>query len=122
MQAEKLRRIVARVDGAAEQEIGEAETRTLVFIVLIAANVFLTLVNRSFYYSFLTTLGYKNRLVPLALGITILLTVLLLTVPPLARFFGFILPDVSLAAGGIAAGFASVVWLEGWKAFRRLRG
>lgn len=103
-------------------DFGEAETRTLVFIVLIAANVFLTLVNRSFYYSFLTTLGYKNRLVPLVLGITILLTILLLTVPPLARFFGFILPDVSLAAGGIAAGFVSVVWLEGWKAFRRLRG
>ncbi len=30
----------------------EALTRTLVFIVLIAANIFLTLSNRSFYYSF----------------------------------------------------------------------
>jgi Ca2+-transporting ATPase len=38
----------------------EALTRSMVFATLIAANVFLTLVNRSFYYSIFTTLRYKT--------------------------------------------------------------
>ncbi len=42
---------------------GETLTRTMVFSVLIAANIFLTLINRSFYYSILTTLKYKNNMV-----------------------------------------------------------
>lgn len=41
----------------------ESLTRTMVFTVLIAANVSLTLVNRSFYYSVITTMRYKNNLV-----------------------------------------------------------
>src|SRR5690606_36451793 len=61
----------------------EAVTRTMVFIALITANIVLTLVNRSFHYSILTTLKYKNNLVALIILITVALTGLLLFVPPL---------------------------------------
>ena len=66
----------------------EVLTRSMVFITLIAANIFLTLVNRSFYYSVLETSRYRNKLVGIMIGITILLTVLFVTVKPLSALFG----------------------------------
>ena len=39
----------------------EAITRTMVFTCLVTANIFLTLSNRSFYYSIFTTIQYKNN-------------------------------------------------------------
>ena len=48
---------------AVQQGFSEAHTRIMVFTTLIAANIFLTLVNRSFYYSIFTTMRYKNNLV-----------------------------------------------------------
>lgn len=97
----------------------EAITRTMTFTVLIAANIFLTLVNRSFYYSIFTTLRYKNNLVPLIIGITILIYVLLLFVNPLTVFFG--LEHLNLLQLGVAtgAGFVSVIWFEAVKWWKR---
>jgi Ca2+-transporting ATPase len=97
----------------------EAVTRTIVFIVLMSANVFLTFVNRSFYYSILTTLKYKNDLIPLVIGITILITALLLYVPALNRFFQFdiLTPKLILISMGI--GFFSVIWYEFVKWIKR---
>ena len=94
------------------QGMDEAHTRTMVFIVLIVANIFLTLVNRSFYYSILTTLRYKNNLVLMIIGITISITALLLFVPVLNTFFGFgtlAFKQIGIASG---AGFLSVIWYE----------
>jgi Ca2+-transporting ATPase len=90
----------------------EALTRTMVFTVLITANIFLTLVNRSFYYSILTTLTYKNNLVLIIIAITIATTGLLLFVPPLADFFEFEPLKFSQLAICIAVGFVSVAWYE----------
>ena len=90
----------------------ESTIRTMVFTVLVAANVFLTLVNRSFYYSILTTLKYKNNLVPLIIGVTIAITALLLYVPPFARFFLFTPLDLVQIATCIGIGFVSVIWYE----------
>lgn len=59
------------------------------FTVLIAANIFLTLVNRSFYYSIITTTKYKNNLVLLIISITLVISELLLYVKPLTQFFAF---------------------------------
>ncbi len=92
-----------------------AAARTLVFITLIFSNVFLTLTNRSREYTLVKTLGYKNNLVPLILGITLLILVLTLTVPFLQNIFrfepvsfsGIILP---LVVSGIA-----VFWFEIYK-------
>ena len=97
---------------AIQQGNGEAVTRTMVFVTLITANIFLTLVNRSFYYSIFTTLRYKNNLVFLIIGVTILLTALMLFLPPLTRFFEFDHLSTSQLLISIAIGFLSVSWFE----------
>ena len=93
----------------------EAATRTMVFVVLVAANIFLTLVNRSFYYSIVATTHYKNNLVPLIIFITMVLTGLMIYFAPLAAFFEFktlSVYELMLAAG---IGFISVIWFEAIK-------
>jgi Ca2+-transporting ATPase len=99
----------------------EAHTRTMVFVVLITANIFLTLVNRSFYYSVITTLKYKNKLVVLIICLTIGITALLLFVNPLTVFFEFERLNVLQLFSSIAIGFASVVWYELVKWGKRIR-
>lgn len=90
----------------------ESLTRTMVFIVLISSNIFLTLVNRSFYFSILTTLKYKNSLVPLIIGITVIIAGLLLYIPALTRFFEFekLMPKNLFIS--IVTGLGSVIWYE----------
>ena len=97
---------------AVYQGLDEDRTRTMVFIVLISSNIFLTLVNRSFYYSILTTLKYKNNLVPIIIGITVLITALLLFVPTLTSFFGFERLTASNLLIAVLIGFISVIWYE----------
>ncbi|RPD50837.1 cation-translocating P-type ATPase [Paracnuella aquatica] len=101
--------------------LDEAQTRTMVFTVLIAANIFLTLVNRSFYYSVVTTLRYRNNLVLLIIGGTVVLTALLLLVQPLTNFFEFAPLSKSQLLVCIVTGFVSVIWYELVKGIKRLR-
>jgi Ca2+-transporting ATPase len=104
---------------AVRHSYGEEETRTMVFITLITANIFLTLVNRSFYYSIFTTLRYKNSLVTVITGATITLTTLLLYVPLFTNFFQFNRPPVSELLISTTIGFLSVIWFEIVKFFVR---
>ena len=101
------------------QHYSEATLRTMVFAVLISANIFLTLVNRSFYYSIFTTLKYKNNLVPLIITATLLLTASLFYFPLFARFFGF--EKLLFAPLGISifTGAVSVLWIEIFKWHKR---
>ena len=102
---------------AVQHSFNEAITRTMVFTVLISANIFLTLVNRSFFYSFFTTLKYKNNLVLLIISITIAMTIVLIYIKPLALFFKFEYLSFVQLLISIAAGFLSVIWYEAvkWK-------
>lgn len=99
----------------------EAHTRTMVFTALIASNIFLTLVNRSFYFSIFNTLRYKNNLILLIIGITITITGLLLFVPPLTAFFEFESLNVSQLFTCIGIGLISVIWYELVKIKTRLK-
>lgn len=90
-------------------------TRTLVFTTLISANIFLTLVNRSFDHSIWTTLRYPNKLVWYVIGITISMCVLLMCFPPLAEIFGFAIPGVMPLLCSVGTGIISVAWFEAWK-------
>ncbi len=90
----------------------ESVIRTMVFIVLIAANILLTLVNRSFYYSFIETLKNKNNFVPLIISITIIINILLIYIKPLALFFEFEALNKNQLLISVGAGFLSVVWYE----------
>ena len=104
---------------AVSQGANEETTRTMVFISLISANVFLTLVNRSFYYSIFTTARYKNNLVIMIIAITIAMTALLLYIQPLAAFFRFQKPDITFLLMSLMFGFISVIWFELYKAIKR---
>lgn len=90
----------------------EPLTRTMVFTVLISANIFLTLVNRSFYYSLITTLKYKNNLVPLMIAITVIITGMIIYIKPFAEFFEFETPEFSMLMLSVIIGFVSVIWYE----------
>ncbi len=105
---------------AVHQEYNEALTRTMVFNALITANILLTLVNRSFYYSLITTIKYQNNLVLLIISITILVSGILLYVKPLANFFGFESLSLFQLAISCSIGFVSVVWYEGIKWGKRI--
>jgi len=97
----------------------ELLTRTMIFSTLITANIFLTLANRSTNYSIFTTLKYKNNLVLLIVGITIVITSLLLYVPPITTFFEFQFlngPQLSIC---LTTGFLSVIWYEIFKWINR---
>lgn len=105
---------------AADMGATEAYTRTLTFITLISANIFLTLTNRSFYYSMLTSLGYKNRLMVGVILLTLLLVASMLYLPTVSAFFGLVIPSFRHLLTAFAAGFVSVIWFEGYKWWRRL--
>ncbi len=95
------------------------ETRTQIFLTLVASNVFLTLVNRSFYYSVFTTMRYKNNLVLMIIGITLLMTSLLLFVPVFSKFFLFESVTFTQIGFSFLVGFVSVMWIEIYKLFKR---
>jgi Ca2+-transporting ATPase len=97
---------------AVQQSYSEEVVRTMVFLTLIFANIFLTLVNRSFYYSIWTTLRYKNNLVPLIIGITLLLNVAFLYIPALTNFFQFQTLSGHQLIISLATGSVSVLWYE----------
>ena len=97
----------------------EKYTRTTVFLTLIMSNIFLTLENRSFYYSVFTTIRYKNNLVLMIIGITIAITSLLLFVPVFSNFFLFEKVDKAQIGLSVLVGFLSVIWIEIYKLFKR---
>ncbi|WP_458626071.1 cation-translocating P-type ATPase [Winogradskyella sp. PC D3.3] len=97
---------------AIQHNYSEALTRSMVFTTLISANIFLTLINRSFYYSILTTLKYKNKLVPLIIGITITITAALLFITPFANFFKFETLNITQLLMSVITGFLAVIWYE----------
>lgn len=99
----------------------EALTRTMTFTVLITANIFLTLINRSFYYSILTTLKYKNNMVLLIIFITITIVGLILTLKPLTTFFEFDTLNGLQLLTCIIIGFISVIWFEIVKLIKRAK-
>ncbi|MBX3241170.1 MAG: cation-translocating P-type ATPase [Chitinophagaceae bacterium] len=97
----------------------ENGVRTMVFTTLIFANIFLTLVNRSFYYSIFVTLAYKNNLVPLIIFVTLILLGLILYFPPASSFFGLQPPDARQLLICFLAGCVSVTWYEAVKLAKR---
>ena len=90
----------------------EALTRSMVFTVLITANVFLTLINRSFYYSILTTLKYKNNMVLGIIFATIAIVGLILYIQPLTVFFEFEKLNLQQLVICLIVGFIAVIWFE----------
>jgi Ca2+-transporting ATPase len=101
------------------ESMTEKGTRTMIFLTLITSNIVLTLANRSFYYSIFKTIQYKNNLVGLIIGITILLTGLLLFIPAFSNFFLFEMVSVTQIGISIFVGSISVLWVEIYKVIKR---
>ena len=99
---------------------GEDQVRTMLFLTLITSNILLTLVNRSFYYSVIDSLKYRNPLLPIIILITILLTAVIILFPSVAAFFK--LCPLTLKQVGICSFIAmiSVFWFELYKYYKRI--
>ncbi len=93
----------------------ETHTRSLVFTSLIFANVFLSLVNRSFYYSVWSTLRYRNNLFPAMIGLTLGLLALLMYVPLFAVFFKLEPLNIAELCSCTLVALASVIGFEVFK-------
>ena len=104
---------------AVMQSYDEALTRSMVFIELLAANIFLTLINRSLCHSVLTTLHYTNRLVPMIIGITALLSTLIFPIPSVTRFFSLGTLNLKQLLIIISVVFVVTVWYEGVKFYNK---
>jgi P-type Ca2+ transporter type 2C len=101
------------------QNGNEITARTVIFITLLLANIFLTLVNRSFYYSLITTLRYKNYMVTLIIGITLLLVLSALYVPAVRNLFKLTALPLSLIIQCSLCAVISTCWIEIYKWTRR---
>ena len=99
----------------------EENTRAMVFSTLIFANIFLSLVNRSFIYSIFETLKYKNKLFPIIISATLLMLLMILYIPPFANFFHLESLTWSELLMTILFAILSVFWFEIYKWFKRKR-
>jgi len=104
---------------AVTASLAEPTVRAMVFIGVVSANIALTLVNRSFYFSVFTTLKHKNPLVPLIISITIAMTFLIFFIPSVTNFFQLEVPSLMQIVLCIATGIVSVLWFESVKWFQR---
>jgi Ca2+-transporting ATPase len=106
---------------AIQQGCSESLTRALVFTTLVSANIMLTLVNRSFYYSMMACFRARNPLLVWMIIATLGLLLAVLYVPLFARFFTMSSPAPIPALMAAAIGITSVVWFEIYKGVKRLR-
>lgn len=100
----------------------ETYTRSMVFTTLVLANVFLTQVNRSFYYSFITSMrNNHNKLMVGVILITLVLLAAMLYIPPVAGFFSITALDIRSLLICTVVGAISVWWFELWKWSKRMK-
>lgn len=97
----------------------ESFVRTVIYTTLIFSNLFLTLVNRSFYYSVFTTLRYRNILVPLILSISLIVLFLSIYVAPVQQIFQFEALHINVLLQCLLVAFVAVIWVEAYKIYRR---
>jgi Ca2+-transporting ATPase len=107
---------------AVQKGYTEEMTRSLVFTTLIFSNLFLTLVNRSFYFSFLKTLRNKNVLLQIVIIATLALLALILYIPSFSSFFKITSLNAMQIGWSAVTAFVSVIWFELYKWRKRKRG
>jgi len=98
-----------------QQGQSEVWVRTVIFITLLFSNIFLTLVNRSFRYSVLTTLRYSNYLVPLIMGITLLFIAVVLYTPLARQLFALTVLPFSYLFTCVIIALGCTMWMELFK-------
>ncbi len=106
---------------AINKNYDEQLTRSIVFTTLIFSNIFLTLVNRSFYYSIFYSMKNKNNLVVLIICITLAILELMLYIKPISKFFELEPLNLVQLSISISIGFVSVIWFELFKLITRIK-
>jgi len=99
---------------------GEDKTRAMVFSTLIFANILLSFVNRSFFYSVVES--FKNRN-PLLIGISVLILMMLsviLYVKPISLFFKVTALNINELGMTLVIAAVSVLWFEIYKYVKRI--
>ncbi|MEO6290246.1 MAG: cation-translocating P-type ATPase [Ginsengibacter sp.] len=101
-----------------QQQKDENFVRTAVFVTLLFCNIFLTLVNRSFHYTIFQTMRYKNFLIPLIIGITIIFIFCFIYLPFFRNLFSltYVSPGNLLLCMLVA--LVSTGWMEILKILR----
>ncbi len=94
---------------------GEETIRAYVFSTLLFSNIFLTLVNRSFTENILKTIRLKNRLIPLIIGISFLLLLIINYLPFLNDIFKVDQLTAKELIWPLLIGFISTMWIEFFK-------
>jgi Ca2+-transporting ATPase len=102
-----------------QEGLNESTIRTLVFSTIVLSNIFLTLENRSFEQSLLSTLRYKNSLIYFIIALTGLLLGLILTVPFMRNLFLLQPITIRQLLLCLFVSMISVFWLEGYKLIKR---
>ncbi|EJL69445.1 cation-translocating P-type ATPase [Chryseobacterium populi] len=98
----------------------EARTRAMVFSTLIFANILLSYVNRSFFYSVVES--FKNRN-PLLIGISVLILMMLMVIlyiKPISLFFKVTALNINELGMAVFIAAVSVLWFEIYKYVRRI--
>lgn len=106
---------------AVQNGSNEATTRSIVFTTLVFANVFLSMVNRSFIYSMFDSFKNKNKLFPIILGASLVLLIAILYIPPFASFFQVSSINFQEFVISIFIAAVSVMWVEVYKWIKRLK-
>lgn len=98
-----------------QQGADSTTVRTIIFITLLFSNIFLTLANRSFKFSIFTTIGYKNRMVPLIIGITLVFIAAILFIPFARDLFQLTELNFAIISTCFVIALISTFWIEIWK-------
>lgn len=93
--------------------------RTAIYSTLIFSNLFLTLANRSFYYSIFTTIRYKNNLLPIILFFSLVVLFLSIHLKPVRNIFEFSELNISNLLLCFIAAIVGVMWVEIYKSRQR---
>lgn len=97
----------------------EPKTRSLVFGTLIFANILLSLVNRSFYYSIFESFKNRNFLLMGISALVLVLLFIILYVKPVSEFFSVTPLSVKELGITLLAAAVSVLWFEIYKLLKR---
>ncbi len=98
-----------------QQGYNESSTRTMIFTTLVLANILLTLAGRSAIDPIYKTISYKNKLIPLVIGITFFLLALSLYWSPAMNIFAFEHLSIVQILLCLGTAIVSVLWIDIYK-------
>lgn len=97
----------------------EPKTRSLVFSTLIFANILLSLVNRSFYYSIFESFKNRNYLLMGISALVLVLLFIILYIKPVSGFFSVTPLAAKELWMTVLVAAVSVLWFEIYKLIKR---